>query len=177
MLKNRISLVKLFPRLKVKVGVELGVARGDYSYKLNKAYTFEKFYGVDSWSSRIHNDSQRLTATQLLGRFPQVELIQGTFSEVVTKFEDNYFDLVVTSEDAGGDKVSGFPEKLLARLLDDSNPVGWSIGDQDWDHLFSGSTDFFQKVSHSKSTTYSEGKKKFHTFNQMIEILQEAEKR
>ena len=90
---------------------------------------------------------------------------------------DNYFDLVVTSEDAGGDKVSGFPEKLLARLLDDSNPVGWSIGDQDWDHLFSGSTDFFQKVNHSKSTTCSEGKKKFHTFNQMIEILQEAEKR
>ena len=90
---------------------------------------------------------------------------------------DNYFDLVVTSEDAGGDKVSGLPEKLLARLLDDSNPVGWSIGDQDWDHLFSGSTDFFQKVSHSKSTTYSEGKKKFHTFNQMIEILQVAEKR
>ena len=94
MLKNRISLVKLFPRLKVKVGVELGVARGDYSYKLNKAYTFEKFYGVDSWSSRIHNDCQRLTATQLLGRFPQVELIQGTFSEVVTKFKDNYFDFI-----------------------------------------------------------------------------------
>ena len=94
MLKNRISLVKLFPRLKVKVGVELGVARGDYSYKLNKAYTFEKFYGVDSWSSRIHNDCQKLAATQLLARFPQVELIQGIFSEAVTKFEDNYFDFI-----------------------------------------------------------------------------------
>lgn len=89
---------------------------------------------------------------------------------------DNYFDLVVTSEDAGGDKLSGLPEKLVARLLDDSNPVGWSIGDQDWDHLFSGSTHFFQKVSHSKSTTSSEAKKKFHSFDQMVEILQGAEK-
>lgn len=82
---------------------------------------------------------------------------------------DNYFDLVVTSEDAGGDKITGLPEKLLARLLDDSNPVGWSIGDQDWDHLFSKSTFFMQKSDNIKNTASNQIY--FQKFSELISIL------
>ena len=89
---------------------------------------------------------------------------------------DNYFDLVVTSEDAGGDKISGLPEKLIAHLLKEENPEGWSIGDQDWDHLFRDSTYFLKKLDHSKSKMPAGFGNKFYSFDQLIKLLQETEK-
>jgi len=82
---------------------------------------------------------------------------------------DNYFDLVVTSEDAGGDKVSGLPEKLLTRLLNDPNPTGWSIGDQEWDHLFRDTTIFLRKSESRNLATNSQIN--FGKFSELISIL------
>jgi len=89
---------------------------------------------------------------------------------------DNYFDLVITSEDAGGDKITGLPEKLVARIIGEHKPTGWCIGDRDWDHLFRNSTLFFQKMTHLKSASPGELDGKFHSFNQLIELLEEKEK-
>ena len=44
MIKNRLFLPKLFKKLNIKIGAELGVAAGYYSNKLNTSHNFEKFY-------------------------------------------------------------------------------------------------------------------------------------
>lgn len=57
---------------------------------------------------------------------------------------DTVFDLVVTSEEAGGDKSTGKPEHFLRDLIGEVE--GFSIGDADSDHIFPNSTVFFKKV-------------------------------
>ena len=59
---------------------------------------------------------------------------------------DKFFDLVLTSEEAGGDKKSGLPEDLLHKLLVPTPERIWSIGDKDWDHLYKGNSTFFRKT-------------------------------
>lgn len=59
---------------------------------------------------------------------------------------DKFFDLVLTSEEAGGDKKSGLPEDLLHKLLVPTPERIWSIGDKDWDHLYKGNSTFFRKI-------------------------------
>lgn len=58
---------------------------------------------------------------------------------------DAVFDLVVTSEEAGGDKSTGKPELFLRDLI--GKVEGFSIGDADSDHIFPNSTVFFKKVA------------------------------
>ena len=58
---------------------------------------------------------------------------------------DTVFDLVVTSEEAGGDKSTGKPELFLRDLIGEVE--GFSIGDADSDHIFPNSTVFFKKVA------------------------------
>lgn len=58
---------------------------------------------------------------------------------------DTVFDLVVTSEEAGGDKLTGKPEQYLRDLIGEVE--GYSIGDTDSDHIFPNSTSFFKKVA------------------------------
>jgi len=58
---------------------------------------------------------------------------------------DTVFDLVVTSEEAGGDKSTGKPEHFLRDLIGEVG--GFSIGDADSDHIFPKSTVFFKKVA------------------------------
>lgn len=58
---------------------------------------------------------------------------------------DKVFDLVVTSEEAGGDKSTGMPEKFLKTLIGEVE--GFSIGDLYTDHIFPNSTVFFKKVA------------------------------
>ncbi len=58
---------------------------------------------------------------------------------------DTLFDLVVTSEEAGGDKSTGMPELFLKDLIGEVE--GFSIGDVDTDHIFPNSTTFFKKVA------------------------------
>lgn len=56
---------------------------------------------------------------------------------------DLFFEIVLTSEESGGDKISGLPEKLLANLLGEIEGV--CIGDSDSDHLFKDKTFFYKK--------------------------------
>jgi len=68
---------------------------------------------------------------------------------------DTVFDLIVTSEEAGGDKATGMPEQLLKDLIGEVE--GFSIGDLDTDHIFPKSTTFFKKVARksNKSNEFS----------------------
>jgi FMN phosphatase YigB (HAD superfamily) len=82
---------------------------------------------------------------------------------------DNYFDLIVTSEETGGDKVTGLPEELISNTFGEKSLTGWSIGDQDWDHLFKDTTTFFRIF-----TVQDKSKNRKYTFKELVGILSEA---
>jgi FMN phosphatase YigB (HAD superfamily) len=86
---------------------------------------------------------------------------------------DNYFDVIVTSEQSGGDKVTGLPEAYIAGLIENDEPLGWSIGDKDWDHLFSASTEFFKRDSSLKHSL--NGEILFQDYRQLIDRLLNAD--
>ena len=56
---------------------------------------------------------------------------------------ESLLDIVLTSEDCGGDKVTGKPEAILRDLFGEMNGV--CIGDSENDHLFRDSTIFYMK--------------------------------
>jgi len=86
---------------------------------------------------------------------------------------DNYFDVIVTSEQSGGDKVTGLPEAYIAELIENDEPLGWSIGDQDWDHIFSATTKFFKIDSGSKKSVDRETL--FQNYKQLVDLLLKAD--
>ena len=61
---------------------------------------------------------------------------------------DTLFEIVLTSEEAGGDKVSGAPEKFLENFL--GNIEGICIGDSESDHLFKNKTIFYKKSGRNR---------------------------
>lgn len=76
-----------------KIGVELGVAGGDYSDVLLKTHNFEKFFCIDKWNDH-HNEKEK---QRVIARFEgknNVDIIQKTFSDAVLDFEDGFFDFI-----------------------------------------------------------------------------------
>ena len=63
---------------------------------------------------------------------------------------DTLFEIVLTSEEAGGDKISGLPEKFLAKILGEFEGV--CVGDSDSDHLFKEKTGFYKKTGRNRIT-------------------------
>ena len=68
---------------------------------------------------------------------------------------DKCFDVVLTSEESGGDKSTGKSEEILRGMFGEVS--GICIGDNDNDHLFKESTLFFKKVA---SPNITRGKKR-----------------
>ena len=100
---GRKDLAKLFHKLDFKVGVEVGVERGRYLYRLCRFNPQVKIYGVDSW--KVYNDypdqsEQKVfdmfykEAKEQLARFPNCELIRASSMEAVKQFEDESLDFV-----------------------------------------------------------------------------------
>jgi len=83
---------------------------------------------------------------------------------------EGYFDQILTSEEAGGDKRSGKPEEMLKDLIRLPIDGGWCIGDQDFDHLFKESTVFFHRLGHSSGSN----KRGFKTFDELIAELDKS---
>lgn len=78
------------------------------------------------------------------------------------------FDLIITSEEAGGDKETGKPEAMLRRFVTPVEGKTWAIGDKDWDHLFAPESTFFKKVSTGKLQRESETQFQFSSFKEML---------
>jgi FMN phosphatase YigB (HAD superfamily) len=83
---------------------------------------------------------------------------------------DKAFELIITSEEAGGDKTTGLPEMLLRKHLSPTART-WSIGDQDFDHIFRDESIFFKKVSFGKLRTISENSHEFSDYLDLIRKL------
>lgn len=83
---------------------------------------------------------------------------------------DKTFEIIVTSEEAGGDKETGLPEAFLREIL---SPVDetWSVGDKDWDHIFVDQSTFFKKVSTGKICKISEKEFEFSSFEELLTKL------
>ena len=80
---------------------------------------------------------------------------------------DKTFEVIVTSEEAGGDKKTGLPEAFLKELVSPVDEI-WSVGDQDWDHIFPGESKFFKKVNSGKLQSLDGNRFQFSDFNELL---------
>jgi 5'-nucleotidase len=80
---------------------------------------------------------------------------------------DKTFDIIITSEEAGGDKNTGLPEGFLKEIVM-PHVQTWSIGDSDWDHVFPNEAIFFKKVKRGGIQNKSE---KLYTFSNFSDLL------
>jgi putative hydrolase of the HAD superfamily len=80
---------------------------------------------------------------------------------------DKTFDFIVTSEEAGGDKDTGMPELFLKELVLPIDET-WSLGDQDWDHVFPHESKFFKKMPSGKINKKSESTFEFSSFKELL---------
>ena len=49
----RTDLCLLIDQLKLKIGAELGVAAGDFSYKLLENSSLNTLYSIDRWTDKV----------------------------------------------------------------------------------------------------------------------------
>jgi FMN phosphatase YigB (HAD superfamily) len=78
------------------------------------------------------------------------------------------FELIITSEEAGGDKETGKPETMLRRFVRPVAGKTWAVGDKDWDHLFSTDSTFFKKTVSGKLKKKSETLYEFSDFRELL---------
>jgi len=81
---------------------------------------------------------------------------------------DNTFELIVTSEEAGGDKETGKPEAMLRRFVSHRSGKTWAIGDKDLDHLFPNESTFLKKTTSGNFTAKSESYFEFSNYKDLI---------
>lgn len=100
---GRNSLPEWFHDLDFKVGVEVGVAEGEYSESICKANPQMKIYGIDPYESYkgsqdyIHEDAFEMIyrqAQKRLKHFPEYVFIKELSMEALKKIEDNSLDFV-----------------------------------------------------------------------------------
>jgi putative hydrolase of the HAD superfamily len=78
------------------------------------------------------------------------------------------FDLIITSEEAGGDKKTGEPELMLRTLTEPIAGKTWSIGDKEWDHIFPSESTFFKKVESGLLKETCKGRYEFSSFPELL---------
>ena len=83
---------------------------------------------------------------------------------------DKTFDIVITSEEAGGDKSTGLPEALLREVVTPCVET-WCIGDKDWDHVFPNNAIFFKKVKMGGIQSKSEKVYTFSDFSGLLNLI------
>ena len=84
---------------------------------------------------------------------------------------DKAFEVIITSEEAGGDKKTGLPEAFLRELVSPVNET-WSIGDKDWDYFFSNDSKFFKKIPKGKFSEKSQNKFEFSSFEELLSRIE-----
>jgi len=85
------------------------------------------------------------------------------------------FELIITSEEAGGDKETGKPEAMLRRFVTPVASKTWAIGDKDWDHLFSTESTFFKKTISGKLKERSESLYEFSDYRELLSQINFAD--
>jgi hypothetical protein len=98
--KNRIKLLKYLP--KNSVVAEIGVDKGDFSEKILQITSPIKLHLIDCWNSkRYHKGLSNLVENKFNEEITKgkVQINRGLSTEVLLKFDDNYFDWVYIDTD------------------------------------------------------------------------------
>ena len=98
------------------IGVELGVAAGEFSKRMVDSGRFSQFFGVDVYGD-IHDIDQYKTALRHVGLLRDYKLLRMTFDEAYDLFEDESLDFVYVdgfahSGQEGGDTIYKWAKKV-----------------------------------------------------------------
>jgi len=113
------------------IGIELGVAKGDFSKKMLESNKFKLYYGVDKYSDH-HDSMEYLAALKHIGINKSFHLLRTSFESALNIFEDNYFDFVYVDGYAHGGQEGG---KTLCDWIKKVKVGGIICGD-DYDSKF-----------------------------------------
>ncbi len=90
---DRLGVLSLLGRSTGNIGVELGVAAGDFSARLLESGRFDRLYGVDAYADR-HDVNEYKLALRRFGLSGGYTLLRMYFDEALELFEDNSLDFV-----------------------------------------------------------------------------------
>ena len=124
---NRFDLTKLLPDGADFIGIELGVAAGEYSSKMAGSGKFSTFWGVDMYAD-THDTAQYKQALLNVGIDKNYKLLRMTFDEALDLFPDHYFDFMYLDGYAG----NGFEGGQTLRKWASKVKVGGIIAGDDY---------------------------------------------
>lgn len=122
------------------IGIELGVAKGDFSKKMIHTKKFKKFYGVDMYSD-THDIHEYKFALRNIGIEENYNLLRMTFDEAFDLFDDNFFDFIYidgyahTGEESGETILKWYKKCKVGGIIagddyhDDWPLVKWAVND------------------------------------------------
>lgn len=90
-IEKREDIVLLVPE--GSIGIELGIAEGEFANRVCDKKHMSKWYGVDMYMDH-HNPREMNEMLERMKPYPEYEFIRGIFFEVLDQFEDEYFDIV-----------------------------------------------------------------------------------
>ncbi len=90
----REDIPKLLEEKKNLIGVELGVAQGNYAKKLINYKNFDFFYGVDNFSFSTHDTNEYILALKEIGLKENYKILRMNFKEALKVFPDNSIDFI-----------------------------------------------------------------------------------
>ena len=103
---TRFDLANLLGNRDDCVGIELGVAAGEFSAAMVCSGKFRLFWGVDMYSD-THDTEQYKEALLTVGIDKNYRLLRMTFDEAVSLFPDGYFDFIYLDGYAGSGLEGG----------------------------------------------------------------------
>jgi hypothetical protein len=128
---HRHDVLRLLGERTGLVGVELGVAAGEFSRRMVASGRFAAFFGVDMYAD-THDVAQYKTALRHVGLFGPYRLLRMTFAEAWDLFEDDSLDFVYIDGYAHSGQEGGETIWMWARKV---RPGGLIAGDDyhpDW---------------------------------------------
>lgn len=98
------------------VGVELGVASGEFSRRMVQTGRFKHFYGVDMYAD-MHDIHEYKKALRYVGLESNYKLLKMTFQEALDLFPDNSLDFIYVdgyahSGEEGGRTIIDWSRKV-----------------------------------------------------------------
>ncbi len=98
------------------VGIELGVAGGEFSKRMLDSGRFEQFFGVDMYAD-MHDTKEYKKALLHVGMDKNYKLLRMTFDEALELFEDSSLDFIYVdgyahSGEEGGRTIIDWSKKV-----------------------------------------------------------------
>ncbi|MDO9526077.1 MAG: class I SAM-dependent methyltransferase [Gemmobacter sp.] len=90
---RRHDILNLLPEGPDRIGVELGVAGGEFSRRMVASGRFATFFGVDMYAD-THDVTQYKTALRHVGLLAPYKLLRMSFAEAYDLFDDESLDFI-----------------------------------------------------------------------------------